>query len=125
VFSDENSRFSYPGTPATRIDAGWRFAHREAVMTASDQPSKRPGRKPTPPVAQALRRNETGRVEAAIDASLVDAQKTITAIIRNASGTGPMLRQGFRRVRKALSVSTPRHEPVPVETAGGVPLPGR
>jgi hypothetical protein len=72
-------------------------------MPASDQPKKRPGRKPKPPVTRSLRRirnkdlpargtlpeawypsHEAERIDEAIDTSLVDAQKTITALVTNA-----------------------------------------
>ena len=71
-------------------------------MTASERP-KRPGRPRKPPVARALRRvrnkdlpghcessspwhptTEAGRIELAIDASLVEAQKTIKTMVTNA-----------------------------------------
>jgi hypothetical protein len=73
------------------------------MLTASDTPKKRPGHKPKPPVARSLRRvrdkdiperkslsapwypsSEAKRVDEAVDTSLVEAQKTIAAIIRNA-----------------------------------------
>jgi hypothetical protein len=76
-------------------------------MTASDTPRKRPGRKPKPPVARSLRRvrnkdlptccepplswhptTEDGRIELAIDTSLVDAQKTITTMLTDTIRNG-------------------------------------
>ena len=72
-------------------------------MPTSDQPRKRPGRKPKPPVARALRsvRNkdlpthcaspsswqpttDAGRIELAIDTSLVDAQKMLVRMVTHA-----------------------------------------